>query len=132
MAVERAESALSERDADAYAETLAEAFPDAGVEYARPRLFGVLAWFALLLGPVLAWLFVFGLTPDDKCGTWSLHCTGRAILFTAASWLFGSLLAIVALFRRERHSIAVPALVLNLIPLLGLVAACVVIVQRSG
>jgi hypothetical protein len=132
MAVERIEGALNERDADAYAEALAEAFPDAGIEYSRPRLFGVLAWFALLLGPALAWLVVFGLTPDDKCGTWSLHCTGRAILFTAASWLFGSLLAIVALFRHERHSVAVPALVLNLIPLLGLVAACVVIMQRSG
>jgi hypothetical protein len=131
MAVERFEGALSERDADAYAETLADAFP-AGVEYPRGRLFGVLAWFALLLGPVLAWLFVFGLSSDEQCGTWSLQCTGRAILFTAASWLFGSLLAVAALLRRERHSIAVPALVLNLIPLLGLVAACVLIMQRPA
>lgn len=132
MAAERFHGTAIERDPEAYPDALADAYPDAGVEYSRPRLFGVLAWLALLLGPALAWLVVFGLTPDDKCGTWSLHCTGRAILFTAASWLFGSLLAIVALFRNERHSIAVPALVLNLIPLLGLVAACIVIMQRSG
>ncbi|WP_408950605.1 hypothetical protein [Lysobacter sp. Hz 25] len=126
MAVERVEGALSERDADAYAETLADAFPT-GFENPRGRLFGVLAWFALLLGPVLAWLFVFGLTSDEQCGSWSLQCTGRAILFTAASWLFGSLLAGTALLCRERRSIAVPALVLNLVALAGLIGAVVLI-----
>ena len=94
------------------------------------RLFGALAWLALLLGPALAWLIVFGLTPDSQCGTWSLHCTGHAIMYSAASWLFGSLLAIVALFRRERRGVAVPALVLNLVPLLGLAAAAVFLAGR--
>lgn len=97
----------------------------------RGRLFGALAWFALLLGPALAWLFVFGLTPHGECGNWSLHCTGKAILYSAASWLFGTLLAIVALFRRERRSVAVPALVLNLIPLLGLLAAYMFLAERA-
>lgn len=95
------------------------------------RLFGALAWLALLLGPALAWLIVFGLTPDGECGDWSLHCTGKAILYSAASWLFGSLSAIVALFRSERRSVAVPALVLNLIPLLGLLAAYMFLAERA-
>ncbi|MGH8079777.1 MAG: hypothetical protein ACREP7_04310 [Lysobacter sp.] len=89
----------------------------------RGRLFGALSWFALLLGPALAWVIVFGLTPESQCGDWSLHCTGRAILYSAASWLFGSLLAITALFRGERRSLAVPALFLNMVPLLGLLVA---------
>lgn len=87
------------------------------------RLFGGLAWVALLLGPALAWGIVFGLTPQSQCGDWSLHCAGKAIIYSAASWLFGSLLAITALFRGERRSLAVPALLLNMIPLLGLLAA---------
>jgi len=95
------------------------------------RLFGTLAWLALLLGPALAWLIVFGLTPDNQCGTWSLHCTGRAIMYSAASWLFGTLSAIVALFRRERRGVAVPALVLNLVPLLGLLAASMFLAERA-
>ncbi|KRB06713.1 hypothetical protein [Lysobacter sp. Root690] len=93
------------------------------------RLFGVLAWFALLLGPLLAWAIVFGLTPQNQCGDWSLHCSGKAIMYSAASWLFGSLLAITALFRGEQRGIAVPALVLNMIPLMGLVAAYVLIAK---
>jgi hypothetical protein len=95
------------------------------------RLFGALAWFALLLGPALAWLVVFGLTPENQCGNWSLHCTGKAIMYSAASWLFGSLLAMTALFRGERRSLAVPALVLNMIPLLGLLAAYMLIADRA-
>lgn len=87
------------------------------------RLFSTLAWIALLLGPALAWGIVFGLTPQTQCGDWSLHCTGKAIMYSAASWLFGSLLAITALFRGERRSLAVPALLLNMVPLLGLLAA---------
>lgn len=122
MAVDRrAGYGLSPPGADADADNQA---PGGG------RLFGALAWFALLLGPALAWLIVFGLTPDSQCGTWSLHCTGRAIMYSAASWLFGSLLAIVALFRRERRGVAVPALVLNLVPLLGLAAAAVFLAGR--
>lgn len=91
------------------------------------RLFGALSWLALLLGPALAWLVVFGLTPESQCGDWSLHCTGKAIMYSAASWLFGSLLAITALFRGERRSLAVPALLLNLVPLLGLLVAAMLI-----
>lgn len=107
---------------------LADAADDAP---AGGRFFGALAWLALLLGPALAWLIVFGLTPEAQCGDWSLHCTGKAILYSAASWLFGSLLAIVALFRSERRSVAVPALVLNLIPLLGLLAAYMFLAERA-
>jgi hypothetical protein len=95
------------------------------------RLFGALSWFALLLGPALAWRVVFGLTPESQCGDWSLHCTGKAIMYSAASWLFGSLLAITALFRGERRSLAVPALILNMIPLLGLLAAYMVLAERA-
>ncbi|MGO1068602.1 hypothetical protein [Lysobacter sp. CA199] len=95
------------------------------------RLFGVLAWCALLIGPALAWLVVFALTPESQCGDWSLRCTGKAIMYSAASWLFGSLLGITALFRGERRSLAVPALVLNMIPLLGLLAAYMVLADRA-
>lgn len=95
------------------------------------RLFGALAWFALLLGPALAWLIVFGFTPESQCGDWSLRCTGKAIMYSAASWLFGSLLAITALFRGERRSLAVPALILNMIPLLGLLVAYMMIAERA-
>lgn len=91
------------------------------------RLFGLLSWLALLLGPLLAWGLVFATTPQTQCGDWSLHCTGKAIMYSAASWLFGSLLAITALFRGERRSLAVPALLLNLIPLLGLLVAAMLI-----
>ncbi|QQP99913.1 hypothetical protein [Lysobacter enzymogenes] len=100
-------------------------------EPSRGRLFGALAWCALLLGPAAAWLVVFGLTPDGECGDWSLHCAGKAIMYSAASWLFGSLLAIAALFRGERRGLAVPALVLNLIPLLGLLAAYLFLAERA-
>lgn len=94
---------------------------------AQTRLFGILAWCALLLGPLLSWMLVFAFTSDDQCGSWDLRCTGQAILCTAACWLFGSLSAIAALVRHEPHDTAVPALGLNLVALAGLIGAIVLI-----
>lgn len=94
-------------------------------------LFGWMAWVALLVGPVLAWQVVFGSTPAAQCGDWGFDCLGRVIVYSAASWLLGTLLAIAALNRGERRGIAVPALVLNLLPLLGMLVIWVLIANRS-
>ncbi len=112
------------------AETLGRT-PAPVVKAAGGRLFGALAWCALLLGPLLAWLVVFALGAQDQCGPWGLGCVARAILYSAASWVFGTLLATVALLRGERRGLAVPALVLNLVPLLGLLAAYVFLIGQA-
>jgi uncharacterized membrane protein len=84
----------------------------------------------LVLAPFLALFLVDVVIPKNQCGTFGLACLAWTILISLAGWTLGFVLAIAAIYRKERKWIALPALILNALPLLAAVAAIIALNHR--
>jgi hypothetical protein len=92
--------------------------------------FAIVAWLLALVGPVAAHFLVSWIVPESHCGTWGLTCTFYKFLGIAGQWIAGAVVALQAMRRKEPQWLAVPALVVNLVGLLFILAFVVRVIFR--
>ena len=92
--------------------------------------FSLVAWIALVAGPLIGHLGV-QLVVSPNCGMWGLNCLFYTGMVSLAFWTLGTISATIATVSDEPRGLAIPALLLNALPLLGALVATGMFIARN-